>query len=261
VIAGELRRSGVRNGLDRRVDLPTPIAVAGLDSQGSASYWFHLERSSAFALDGPEARQALAEPHSAVIVGCLGLVVNPMADALSEAIERRDAGDESIVMVDLNCRPSAVTERAAYLARVKRVLTNTDVVKVSTDDLGYLDPDHEALDAARRVLGSGPSVVLVTDGDKAVRVLTAASTFSVAVAPVEVVDTIGAGDAFSGGFLSWWVGHHRRRADLTQPDVVRQGVLAANEVAAITCSRVGADPPWASDLAGLERWRWLVPAD
>ena len=97
-----------------------------------------------------------------------------------------------------------VPSREPYVARVERVLRRADVVKVSDEDLAYLFPDSSPLDAARAVLALGPKAVLLTAGGGAVHVIARDGETEVPVPRVEVVDTIGAGDSFGGGFLAWW---------------------------------------------------------
>ena len=146
-------------------------------------------------------------------------------------------------MVDPNCRPSVIADRAAYLARLDAVFARADVVKVSGDDLAYLVPGVDPREAARTLLERGPSVVLLTDGGRGVVVLTRAATLDIPVPAVRVVDTVGAGDAFGGGFLARWVERGLGRADLADPAALRDAVTLAIEVAGITCQRAGADPP------------------
>jgi fructokinase len=76
-----------------------------------------------------------------------------------------------------------------------------------------------------------------------------------------VVDTVGAGDAFGGAFLTWWTGNGLGRSDLGDPEAVRGATQAAILAAVVTCTRRGAEPPWAYELAGHDGWRWLPPGD
>jgi fructokinase len=71
---------------------------------------------------------------------------------------------------------------------------------------------------------------------------------------VQVVDTVGAGDAFGGAFLAWWSGRELTRSDLHREDAVREALCAAVEVASFTCTRAGADPPWLAEVAGKAGW-------
>jgi fructokinase len=69
---------------------------------------------------------------------------------------------------------------------------------------------------------------------------------------VQVVDTVGAGDAFTAGLLTWLAEHGAlaagATADLDTVDVA-DWLDFANQVAALTCTRAGADPPRRSDLS------------
>jgi fructokinase len=153
-----------------------------------------------------------------------------------------------LVMVDPNCRPQIISHEAGYRARLARVLHRADIVKVSGDDLAWLDPSSESLDAARDLLSGGARVVLFTDGADAVRIITPDRELVVPVPGVDVVDTVGAGDAFGGGFLAFWETGGHTREDLADLDLVRSVVERAIVVAGITCTRPGADPPFLSEL-------------
>jgi fructokinase len=116
------------------------------------------------------------------------------------------------------------------------------------DDLAWLDPDVSPADAARGLLAEGPAAVLMTDGGNGVQVVTAGEQHHVPAPQVEVVDTIGAGDAFSGGFLAWWRLHGLGADDLRSLERVLQATAFACDVAARTCERAGASPPRLEEL-------------
>ncbi len=90
--------------------------------------------------------------------------------------------------------------------------------------------------------------MLFTDGAAAVRVLTRAGELELPVPQVTVVDTVGAGDAFGAAFLHRWAGQGRGRAELADLAALADAADFGSRVAAITCARVGADPPTAADL-------------
>jgi fructokinase len=237
-LAAQLVADGVSIDRAPRCELPTTLAAAELDVGGAARYRFYLDGTSAPALD-----VAPGFFGDVLFTGGLGLVLEPMA----ETVEAIVASASCPVMIDVNCRPNVITERAGYVARIERVLALATVVKVSDEDLAYLLPDVAPADAARTLLDRGPSAVLLTAGSAGVHVFTAGGEVTIPVDPVDVVDTIGAGDSFSGGLLVWWVerGSKMSVADL---DSLAAGVRAACEVAAIVCSRRGADPPWRNEL-------------
>ena len=102
---------------------------------------------------------------------------------------------------------------------------------------------------------------MVTDGAAAVRAFAAGHQIRADVPAAPVVDTVGAGDAFGGAFLTWWMGNGLGRADLSDPEAVRGATQAAIYASVVTCTRRGAEPPWAYELAGHDGWRWLSPGD
>jgi fructokinase len=159
-----------------------------------------------------------------------------------------DRPAECAVMVDVNCRPRVVHDRERYVSRMERVFAHADVVKVSDEDLAFLRPGDEPLDAARAVLRRGAGAVLVTAGSGSVHVLPASGEAEVTVPRVAVIDTIGAGDSFSGGFLAWWSTSGRGVEQLETLDHLVPAVEAAVTVAGVTCTRRGADPPWRHEL-------------
>ncbi len=229
--------------LATRVEEPTTLAAAEIDDRGAASYRFYLDGTSAPLLTVvPE----LASTVTGCFTGGLGLVLEPMADTVVRLLTR--VPDTALAMVDVNCRPRVVADREAYLGRVDTALGCANVVKVSDEDLEYLDPHHEPFDAAVSLIDRGIPVVLLTRGGAGVTVLGQRGQRDVAVDPVTVVDTIGAGDAFGGGFLGWWTAAGLGVDDLDDLDLVARAVEAANQVAAIVCTRRGADPPWRDEL-------------
>ncbi len=243
MLVARLADDGVDTSSLVRVDVPTTLAAAEVDAAGTASYRFYIEGTSAPAL--PTIAPA-AIAGEIVFTGGLGLVLEPMATAVEAAISSASAGQ--LVMIDVNCRPRIVVDRQSYVDRVMRVLERADIVKVSDEDLAYLSPGVDPLDAARRLLDAGPSTVLVTRGGDGVHVLTAESSVVVEVGSVEVVDTIGAGDSFGAGFLAWWSASGLGRGDAADVDRLVAAVRAANHVAGIVVTRRGADPPWRHEL-------------
>ena len=141
-------------------------------------------------------------------------------EPIGSAVERlllADVPPDALVMLDPNCRPGAIVDRAAYLGRIGRIAARADVVKASVEDLAYLYPGSPPAEAAESLLAVGPALVLVTDGPHPARAFMPGAVLTVEVPGVDVVDTIGAGDAFGGGFLAWWSANALTRADLKRP--------------------------------------------
>ncbi len=251
-----LAESGVELTLATPLNQPTTLAVVELNAQGPR-YHFHLTDTAAFTLDALATTRALnAIPDlAAIYFGTLGLLVEPMA-SLGESLVV-EAPSETLVVIDPNCRPSAIRDHDAYRARVARLSARADVVKVSTEDLEYLHPGVSSLEAARAMVHQGATCVIVTDGAAPVTALTSELVVSVAVAPTTVIDTVGAGDALVGGFITWWTGHELARHHLHDAATLHDAVAAAIEVSRLTCQRAGAQPPRRDEVLELREWRWL----
>lgn len=247
VLRDALTDDGVDLSMIETTDAPTTLAIAELDDHGVATYRFHTAETAAPGLSHEAVVAALDARPRAFHLGTLGLVLEPMAAALEVGIATAD--EETLVLLDPNCRPLVIRDRAAYLARLHRVMARADVVKVSTDDLAYLAPGQPVAAAARALLDRGPSVALVTDGPRDVVIVTRDARLELPVPRVTVVDTIGAGDAFGGAFLARWFERGWGRADLADPAALRDAVRFAIEVASLTCQRPGADPPRRAKLA------------
>jgi fructokinase len=225
---------------------PTALAVVTVGPAGIPRYWFHLAGTAGFRSDLVTADGALEPGVAALHVGTLGLVVEPMATAVERLVA--ELPRPVLLLVDPNCRPEATPDADGYRARVRRILARADVVKTSVEDLGFLVPGGGVTDAARTLLAWGARCVLVTDGPALVRAFAGDEQLTAPVPPVTVADTVGAGDAFGGGFLAWWVEHGLGRDSLADPRWLLAAARAAAQVAALTCTKAGAEPPWRHEL-------------
>lgn len=249
-------------------DLPTTLAIAELGSPDSPRYRFHTQGTSAPHLAAPSARGWRRGDF--LVVGGLGLVLEPLVTATLEALDA--ASHLGVVAVmDVNCRLAAIADPDRYRSHLHRAFAQTAVVKVSIEDLsdllelGVLTGSDTA-SAAVELLDLGPSLVLITSGEGPTRILSSLPKgsgksrrlLSIDV-PVDVVpddalvDTIGAGDAFLGAVLAWWVlnGFEADLAGSAQQARLVRVIQAAHAVAAVVCQRRGADPPRAEDLGAL----------
>jgi fructokinase len=236
---------GVELGFIVETDDPTTLAVVESGVTGDVSYRFYLAGTSAPGL-GMDAVEAIVRP-AVLHIGTLGLVLEPIGSTVEAVVGRMPS--ETLVMADLNARPSATRDRAAWVARIERLLGRLDVVKASVDDLRFFRPGEEPIHTATAMVENGPSVVLLTDGPQPVRIVTARGSQTVEPPRVEVVDTVGAGDAFGGGFLAAWMAAGRGRPDPADRDAIVDATSFAVRVASITCTRPGADPPTASEMS------------
>ena len=226
---------------------PTTMAMADVDRDGHAAYRFVIDGTSAPNLTPQMVPVSLSPDVKALHVGTLGLVFEPVATTIASIVEREH--NNLLVMVDPNIRPSALPRVGGYRARLDRIIAQSTIVKASDADATWLYPGLDLQSAARALLARGPRLVVVTLGAEGAFAVCAGTEVRVAAPSVEVVDTIGAGDAFGAGLLAWLSDHDRLNLDLhLDRDELRAALDFACLVASITCTRAGADPPRRAEL-------------
>ncbi|WP_108815318.1 carbohydrate kinase family protein [Loktanella sp. Alg231-35] len=220
-------------------DRPTTLAFVKL-TNGHASYAFYDENTAGRMLTPDDLPDVTAD---ALFFGGISLVVEPCGAAY-EALMLREA-PQRLTMIDPNIRPSFITDEAGYRARLARMLGAADIIKTSDEDLEWITGNT---DAQALLAETGAQVVLLTRGGEGVSVVTPSGTINVPAQKATVVDTVGAGDTFSAGFLAYLHQNgHLTKATLGAGDLRAAAAFGA-KVAAITVSRAGANPPWATEL-------------
>lgn len=243
VLKTTLQASNVNLDFCVRSDRPTTLAFVKL-TDGHASYFFYDENTAGRMMTLAD-MPSLPDTVTAYFTGGIWLAVEPCGTALEQML-LREAGNR-VTMVDPNVRPTFVKDRAAYTGRIDRMLAAADVVKLSDEDAVWL---YGACDP-QAILAKGAKVVLITEGSKGATAHTARGSVHVDAPKITVADTVGAGDTFNAGFLAALdrAGLLSKPAiaslsDAALADALSLGVRAA----AITCSRPGANPPWAHEL-------------
>lgn len=252
-----LRRHAERSGVDLSLSVdarePTTIALVELDADGGAQYRFGIEGTADFAWADDELRR-IPDATASVHFGSLASWLAPGDAAIARRVAALRAHGAAVTY-DPNVRPRLQPDRAAARAQVERAVPLAHLVKTSAEDLDWLRPGEPIEDVAGSWLELGTTAVVVTRGGEGSTAFTATEAVSRPPVPVEVVDTVGAGDAFMSGLLDAL----DRRGLLTPAGIAgaRFAELLddAALVAAITCSRAGANPPRRAELAG-----WPTPA-
>ncbi|MEO3745573.1 carbohydrate kinase [Plantactinospora sp. B5E13] len=243
-----LRQHAEANGVDLgpSVTVPEPatLAVVTTSGDGTAGYDFYLDGTADWQWQPAELAAAL--DHQGILhAGSLSVFLEPGAEHIDDTL--RTARDQGmLVSLDPNIRPGLVGTPDRARARVERLVGHAHVVKASDEDIGWLYPEDQLEDVLRWWRDLGAVLAIATLGPRGAVAATGAGLLRRSAPVVDVVDTIGAGDAFTAGLLARL---HRSRSGPSWPDDdVATAVRFAVEVAAITCTRAGADPPYRHEL-------------
>src|SRR5262245_5581665 len=238
-IADYVKQSGVQLVSGSQTAERTPTALATLDANGSAQYVFDIDWQLART---PELTPPLV-PHT----GSIATVLEPACRATAALIDTYRPS--ATVTFDPNVREALIEDADIARGRIDRWIERCDVVKASDEDVRWIDPNRSPEQIARTWLGLGPSIVAVTMGDQGAFAMCAAGTVRVPALRVNVVDTVGAGDAFMTGLIDavWSLGllGAERRPYLARigADALTGVVQMAALSSALTVARAGADLP------------------
>ncbi|MBA3910857.1 MAG: carbohydrate kinase [Rhodobacter sp.] len=248
ILADTLAASKVDTSLCARSARPTTVAFVKLVN-GQATYAFYDEGTAGRMLAEADL-PTLPSRIDTLFVGGISLVNDPAASTY-EALQARECGTR-VTMIDPNIRPGFIAGREAeYRARIERMIARADIVKLSDEDLHWLEGPGDLTALAREVLAKGPKVVFITQGAQGARAVTAGQDRFVASQKVTVVDTVGAGDTFNAGVLAALhaAGALTKAGVATLSDATLDAALSlGSRAAAVTVSRAGANPPWSDEL-------------
>ncbi|MEU6973423.1 carbohydrate kinase [Kitasatospora aureofaciens] len=226
---------------------PSTMAIATFDAQGQARYSFHAQATADWQWTDAELAAAHSEDAACLHTGSLALVREPGGERIEHLLAQARA--DATISIDPNVRPLLVDPRI-YRARLAHWCTLTDILRLSSDDLELLMPGVTPEHACDTWHLAGVRLVVITLGARGAVASLDGVRVHVPAPPVEVVDTIGAGDSFTAGLLHRLslAGRLGGRLDGLTTDEVSDACHYAARVAALTCSAAGPNPPWAHQL-------------
>jgi len=246
ILRQALNESGVDHSYCATLDLHTTLAFVRLVN-GQASYAFFDENTAGRMITEAHL-PALGDEVEALHFGAISLIPDPCG-ATYESLMRREHGSR-VISLDPNIRPGFITDAARHRARIDRMIAMSDIVKMSDEDLEWFGmPDMET--AARTWLGQGPSLVVFTRGARGAIGFSREHTVEVDGVAVTVADTVGAGDTFNAGILASLKRDNvltKQAMKTLSAEAIGNALRLGAKAAAITVSRPGANPPWASEI-------------
>jgi fructokinase len=239
----ELITAGLKLDYVKYSDKPTCLATVSISDSGSASYEFVIENTATFDFTSEWLPNPQTDRPSLLHVGTLATVIEPGSSVLVEWAQ--SVVKVAPIVFDPNIRPAVINDRAQYVAQVERWAAISSAVKVSDEDVRWLYPSLKIEQVVNNWLKKGPSLVVVTYGDKGLTGYRKSEMVSAEAVKVKVVDTVGAGDTVGAVLVEAIV--KDGLASLTGSRLETMLKRAA-KAAAITVSRVGANPPTSEEL-------------
>ena len=247
VLRDTLARSKVDYSFSATSDRPTTLAFVRL-VDGQARYAFYDENTALRMLsesDIPPIDDAI----KAMLFGCISLISEPCG-SVYESLMNREAS-KRVMFLDPNIRTGFIKDRETHLARMKRMIALADIVKLSDEDLEWFGEKGSHDEIAARWLKLGPKLIVITKGAHGADAYSANATVRVPGVKVDVVDTVGAGDTVNAGILASLHAQrllNKEAISKLDEDQIHAAVALGVRAAAVTVSRAGANPPWATEM-------------
>jgi len=239
----ELVASGVKLDYVKYSDKPTCLAIVSLSDSGSASYEFVIENTATFDFTPDWLPNPQSEQPTILHIGTLATAIEPGASVLFEWTQ--SVAKVAPIVFDPNIRPAVISDRKQYVKQVERWVSISSAVKVSDEDLRWLYPSLEIEQVVNNWLAKGPSLIVVTYGDKGLAGYRVGEKVSVDAEKVLVADTVGAGDTVGAILVEAIV---KDGLDTLSGVRLEMMLKRAAKAAAITVSRSGANPPTLKEI-------------
>jgi len=249
----QLEQHLVSNGVatDYVVHSPLPTTVARVTTPygSEPEYAFEIEGTADRAMGLRDLPSQLPSAVRAMHFGSYSLALESTASTLARLMERE--ADRRVISLDPNVRPSLLPSADLYRPRFERWVRRADIVKLSAADFAWIYRESEAEPVIKQWLQDRTVLAVITRGAEGAIAYTRSSTIRVPGQVTDVVDTVGAGDAFMAGLLA---GLHDQEClsvgTLHRLDAadIAAALDLATRAAAITCGRSGANPPVREEL-------------
>ena len=239
----QLHKDGVLLDFVKFSDKPTCLAIVSLNAKGGASYEFVIDDTATFDFSHSWLPDATVSKPALLHIGTLVTAIEPAASVLFEWSSK--VAKVAPIVFDPNIRPAVMIDRAKYVKQVERWISISNAVKVSDDDIYWLYPGEDLDKVAKRWLGMGPELIVVTFGDKGLAGYRKDSKISVDAKKVVVADTVGAGDTVGAILVEAII---EDGLDKLVNERLTSMLDRAAKAAAITVSRTGALPPSSDEI-------------
>jgi 5-dehydro-2-deoxygluconokinase len=217
---GEYLHRALRNfGVDDRyvtdvAELPTPVTFCEIfPPDDFPVYFYRLPKAPDLVIHEHELDLDAIRAARILWVTVTGLCEEPSRSATLAALRAR--APNTVTVLDLDYRPAFWPSREEARQRVQAALPHVTVTVGNLDECDTAVGVRDPAEAAKLLRGKGVRLAVVKQGPEGVLAVDDAGAVAVPPHPVEVVNGLGAGDAFGGalchGLLNGWSTTHTMR--------------------------------------------------
>lgn len=242
VLIETLKGAGVETRAISRAEVDTTaLAVVSLDSRGDRDFALYREGCADSRMAADVIDRDVIRTSRVLHVGSLTLGTPVSAEAQRLAIaEARDVG--ALISADPNLRPAVWHDPNAMLATGREAVAAADIVKISDEELFALSGLDDPGDAVRALWHPSLKVMAVTRGADGADLFTPDFTVAAPGFVVDVVDTVGCGDAFMASLVAGLLATDLNRLDAPTLAAIGRRACAAGAVMATISGAMGAMP-------------------
>ena len=236
--------------LGPRVTAPTSLAMVHIED-AIPSYSFYREETAERLVTLDSLSKNLTSEVSIFHIGSLALTGGEDALVWEEFVKRTRENNVK-VSLDPNVRPSLIAEPDVYRQRIKNLMTEVDILKLSDEDLLWLfnDSADETNALAELEVIARAEILIVTKGSQGSAIFHEKKWHEITSHPVEKLsDTVGAGDTFMASVLAWVMKKEKlNELALLELNEKKELLNYAAKAAALNCEKQGCNPPWENEL-------------
>ena len=239
-----LRRTLDREGVDTQLlrlseGARTTLAFVATRSDGQKDICFHRNPGADVLLTAEEVSPSYLETARLFHFGSVSLSRPPAREAtLHAALMARNA--KLLVSYDPNWRPTLWGDAREANGLIWEAMALADVVHCADEEWQFITGTRDLKIGAQKILAAGPRLVVVTLGERGCYYDDGDNRGQVPGFQVDVVDPLGAGDAFVAAMLSHLI-YAPKEAKLSD-EQLGEIMRYANAAGALACTRRGVIP-------------------
>lgn len=202
-----LRQSLITNGVNidycsKEKFANTALVLVTLDKSGERSFNFY-RHNTADTLYSSTHIKNIDWKNIGIFHFCSNTLTNQAMFDTTQVAVRAALANDKLISFDVNLRQQLWSNLSVLSDRFMQCLKNCHLVKLSKEEGEYI-AQHANLDFQQylqSVLALGVKLIIVTDGDNDVQLISEHSSIFIATPVIKAIDTTGAGDSFISGFL------------------------------------------------------------